>query len=177
MTRSLGRCFALAFLISGFALSGCSFRSKEAPPTEPTPPDSTARASLPSAQPLDISVAQELNDGNRLFVKVAIDARTRWSTADATLRITGYRNGEKIAEQLTPLTVLGPILESGAHRELPIVVEAPTMTDYQLELLWGAESRALVSAEPAGQQATPNSVAEILELRNVMISSERVRCT
>jgi hypothetical protein len=125
--------------------------------------------------PFSVSIAEELNDGERLYVKVAIDARAHWSTAESVVVLTGYRNGVRVGERRAPLTALGPVLEQGAHHELPIVLTAPNITDYQVELMWGRDSQELLAQKPVrpaeGVEGAP------LEVRNMSVHAERVNCS
>ncbi|NDC39247.1 MAG: hypothetical protein EBZ48_14580 [Proteobacteria bacterium] len=168
-TRRDVRWIGLA-LITIVGLMACG-----APRTVPSgvPRSAPAASEEQPRLPFGVTVSQELNDGKRLFVKAAIDAHARWSTAELVVLLTGYRNGEKVGEQVTPLTVLGPVLEQGSQHELPMVLNAPNITDYQLELLWGRDSHTVRGAKAA------NGLGRVeagLEIRNVSVRSERVNC-
>lgn len=154
----------------GFLLSGCgSTRVPKQLPSATSPAEEAKQAELP----FSLSVAQEFNDGKRLYVKAAIEAHARWSTAEAVVSLTGYREGSEVAKRQVPLASLGPVLEQGSRHEIPIVLDAPAISDYQIELMWGRDSAEMFKADapkPAG------SSEAAIELRNVSVRSERVRC-
>jgi hypothetical protein len=158
------------FIALGVVLAGCGSTRV---PKQLTSAASPAEVANQAELPFGLSVAQEFNDGKRLYVKAAIDAHARWSTAEAMVSLTGYRDGSEVAKRQVPLASLGPVLEQGSRHEIPIVLDAPAISDYQIELMWGRDSAEIFKADatkPAG------SSEAAIELRNVSVRSERVMC-
>lgn len=173
------RCLHMGRFVAGYLFlsvpAGLLLGCGAAAPQVPVPPKNVLMVSEQPQLPFSVAVVQELNDGARLFVKVGIEAHARWSTAESVVVLTGYRNGVVVGQQRTPLTALGPVLEQGSHHELPIVLTASQISDYQIELMWGRDSHELLAqrvtpVRPGHTENTP------LEVRNLSVHSERVNC-
>lgn len=137
-----------------------------------------AEGSTPG-EPFRLSVAQEFNDGERLMVVADLTANTTWQTSDVLIRLRGFMNGAQVGEVTYPVSQIAPLLKAGETREIPLLLSAAGVSDYQLDLLWGEESASVLQENKAANKsaqeiALPKPGAA--ELRNLAVSSERVNC-
>lgn len=148
-------------------MSGCSTaRTAEVPPGQI---NSAEQRQLP----YEVSVLHELNDGRTLYVAGVLEARTRWSPAETVLKLTTYREGTVVAEgTFTVDSVLSPdqgVASSTAADGQPgksgfaLSLPSSTFSDYQLEVLWGAEAAPYLVSLAASRP--------VIEVRNARLNS------
>lgn len=97
--------------------------------------------------PFSLRILDEVNDGTQLHVLAAVRAHMAWNAEKVAVRLTGMHGGQVVAAADTSLqralkrtgdTVIRP----GEDLTFALSVPIAGISDYQLELLWGAEARA-----------------------------------
>ncbi|NMC62965.1 MAG: hypothetical protein GYA55_07325 [SAR324 cluster bacterium] len=106
--------------------------------------------------PVQILIDNEKNDGERLYIKGRVKAKTAVQLRQVVVRLVSLKNGEQIGAAYYPLAEKEKerggdgMLAANDEVSFSISVPAKEITDYQLELLWGEEAlNYLVSVEPA----------------------------
>ncbi len=167
--------FLVGFL--PFLLSGCALW----PWGEPTPQivvvaSQDGEASAEQKTPFLIEVLDDANDGGRFLVLVSLLAQTDWQAQEVGLRLLGLQGGNivqrteySVAELLDEIDgdPASAVLEGGEAYELVLTTDAKGLTDYQVELFWGPEAKALFAK---------NSQAGEISLENIRIAQLRSGC-
>jgi len=147
--------FAIATL-SGCSTSGRVVAVRDQPTTEPT-----SEAHFESSEPFAIEVLNEVNDGQRLAVMTQVTAHSKWDSREVAVRLTTLRNGVPEEEKIVQLSSVMPGggIETGESlmlnpgQRVPFlltvsnaadVASGGRASDYQLELLWGNDARAIL---------------------------------
>ena len=152
--------------------------------------------------PFDVVIHDEVNDGEKLFIRAGIRSRRTWPVADLVLLLTGTRDGEPVEQEVLPLAsspdlILSGLSEDGKElsdqEELLLSLSLPSaqITDYQLDLLWGSEAapylkRTAPAAEsmraglspsvaPGDQNGTQDS-GETLHIRDFRVVTHTPNC-
>lgn len=148
-------------------LVGCS-PTVVAVPIGEEPLDSASGA-RPEVTPFVLDIVDESNDGQRLVIKGRLSAKERWSADEVVLRLTAIDDSgmqrtlrNKMSELLPDLKVLEP----DRPADFTVALASPGLSNYQLEVLWGAEATGSSSAvtPPASSQPIPTAPATGQEL-------------
>lgn len=99
--------------------------------------------------PFKLSVVDELYDGTMLHVQARIEVKTDWQVAGAALRLRGIEDGSVVEEESVPVkeiaaSALKPgkgseTVSAGATIETVLSIDASSISDYQLEMIWGED--------------------------------------
>lgn len=163
------RIIAAAAAICALVLvTGCA-SSRAAPPAVQPPP-------AERAEPFELEITDEVNDGTTLAVQGTVKSRAEWEASGVILQLTGHdQDGVPLVEERRTLAQL---IESGAERlrpgeSVPFILSIPVqqLANYQLSLLWGRE--AISAAQPVEKGAT----GEVVMLRNLEVSRRWDSCT
>jgi len=144
---------------------------------EPSTNNVLLHSQAPPAQPFTLKILDELNDGTNFHLRGRVIAKARWDLSQAVVRLTGIKNGQVVNTTHSPLLPFVKSENSISYtRHHPpqdftfsLSIPSNTITDYQLELLWGAEARGYIAKK---EKYSPNA----LQLRNVK-TERRLRCT
>lgn len=138
------------------ALVGCS-PAVVAVPIGDEPLDSASGA-RPDITPFVLDIVDESNDGQRLVIKGRLSAKEKWSADEVVLRLTAIDdNGSqrtlrnKMSELLPDLKVLEP----DRPADFTVALASPGLSNYQLEVLWGAEAKGASSAVTPSANSQP----------------------
>lgn len=133
--RALNRyTLALITIFSLFVLIGCSSSS--------SPREVLAELADENA-PLSLELIGEQRSADRLQLQLQVVPRVPFEGKSAEIRVSATREGEVIGESryhLASIETLSGLLEPRSIYPVQISVEAHDATDYQVQLLWGAEA-------------------------------------
>lgn len=172
MNRVAQYSFAFLVVLGGVPIGGCS--SAVVPvPIEEGPIDS-ANGARPDVTPFVLDILNESNDGQRLVIRGRLNAKEEWSTEEIVLRLTALDevgNQRTLFNKLSELTPDLRVVRPDGSAEFTLALASPGLSNYQLEVLWGAEAKALSSASaPQGQSSgTGLPAAQELVLRGLEV--------
>ncbi|RIL09173.1 MAG: hypothetical protein DCC75_07165 [Proteobacteria bacterium] len=138
------------------------------------------QADLGSDEQISLKVEREFNDGKLLHISASLGARVPLRRDSVIIKISGSRDGRIIREQYYPFSqVAAPKVspvsggsgqaQLGEREEFYVNIESSDITDYQIEVLWGAEAIPHLESLKRSRQAS-------VRLRNVRVSSEPGLC-
>lgn len=107
-----------------------------------------------SRAPFAVSVKEEGNDGRYLHVLAEIKPLAGIAPWELVLRITGYRAGEQIVSSIHRIDEQISVRSTNQQlTPVPVVLSIPAqgITDYQLELYWGAAAAAVLKESGAAR--------------------------
>jgi len=170
-SRSLWVSTTLPLLLGVTALSGCAFLDKlgvkPSGPSEESPIESTD-GSNPDATPFELQILEEINDGSRLTVRGRFVTKTEWNPAQIVVRLSALdEDGEQrlsyfpVVESMTGPKV--DMLEAGKSTDFTVSILSAGLSNYQVELLWGADAAPFLAAAPA------SNPEQFLALRNLEV--------
>ena len=106
--------------------------------------------------PFEISVTDAINDGNNLYLRAQVNALAAWDPEQVYIRLKGFAEGERheelvvslanAIEQQHPQAKAKFIARHFKNLFLGFSLPSQGLTDYQLELVWGPEATASLSA-------------------------------
>lgn len=154
--------------------AGCS-PSVVAVPIGDEPLDSASGA-RPDVTPFVLDIVDESNDGQRLIIKGRLSAKERWPAGGVVLRLTALDDNGTQRMLRNTLSELLPdlkVLEPDRPADFTVALASPGLSNYQLEVLWGAEAKdgASTTTPNASSQliATATSKAQELLLRGLEV--------
>lgn len=116
----------------------------------------TAHASSSPKLPFEISVTDAINDGNNLYLRAQVNALAAWDPEQVYIRLKGFAEGERheelvvslanAIEQQHPQAKTKFVARHFKNLFLGFSLPSAGLTDYQLELVWGPEATASLSA-------------------------------
>jgi hypothetical protein len=132
----------------------------------------TTSGGNPDVTPFSLEVLDEANDGERLAVHGRVVPKVAWDPSQVVVRLSALdENGESrlsyysLGGNNTLQPGAGAALEPGRPAEFTLAIPSAGITNYQLELLWGADARPfLKEATAAGSKGK-----EFLALRNLEV--------
>lgn len=145
----------------------------------------------PVAQaPLTLEVKRATNDGMALHVFARVTAHTDWDSSAVLVRLAGLNQGEVIREVSQSLSraVLQPDvmvgseerpehLAAGKSLDVYLSIAAQGITDYQIELLWGAEAVALAgNSRGLAENIVPPSSRQNVSVENPRVERRKKAC-
>jgi len=96
--------------------------------------------------PFILKVLDEVNDGSRLHVLGSVKAKSDWNSEEVVVRLLGM-NGNKEKNhadyRLSRSIAGGKFIRAGQEVTFTLDLSSGDITDYQLELLWGAETSGI----------------------------------
>lgn len=148
----------------------------EQPPLAQSPGENDSDSDLP----FSMKVMKEVNDGKELHILGSVVARTAWSADAVLIRLTSLRSGDIVGVTNFPLTKLisetrplepsaGASVKAGEELTFSLSVGSDGLTDYQLELLWGAEAKQVVEKKKRSESLR-------LTVRNIEVQTLRGDC-
>lgn len=96
-----------------------------------------------SEGPYQLRIDDEVFDGKKLFIKVAVEQLTSSVQAPSVIRLKTMHNGADVGESFIPFD------EQQQGDALQLSADAEGFTDYQVDLLWGADAESFLKAIPA----------------------------
>ncbi len=142
------------------ALVGCS-PTVVAVPIGDEPLDSASGA-RPEVTPFVLDIVDESNDGQRLVIKGRVSSKERWSAEEVVLRLTALDDNGSQRTLRNTLSELLPdlkVLEPDRPADFTVALASPGLSNYQLEVLWGAEARGSLSTTTAPASSQPIATA------------------
>lgn len=134
-------------VLSIFLLSGCSTLSS------PQPIPVITQSQDDSSQPLVLRVTEEINDGKRLHIGGQVMSKIWWESSTSFIHLKVLKDGVVTGESLLPIASLidpdiareysGPFLRPKEVKPFRLSADAAQITDYQIELVWGDDSKSL----------------------------------
>ena len=152
---------------------GCSSTIKTVPTDAPLPP--IADSSSPEV-PFDLKVIEAVNNGTVLGVLAELTPKTDWPSTDVVLKLYGLTDGEvvKTAEvRASEILKSGQNLQSGKPVQVSLQIPSDSISDYQVEALWGSDAREVRSVN----QVVTEKQAPSLRLTNVEVESKLEPCS
>jgi hypothetical protein len=129
-----------------------------------------------TANPFELKISDEFNDGKRLHVVGIVNVFTEWKSKDAVIRLSGLHNGEVLTESFIALDKL---IEASLTKEIKTVskgqqtfslsISADGVSDYQVEVLWGAD------AKPYLDILTKEAPGELV-IKNIQVETRQEAC-
>ena len=97
-------CILLMPLLS---LQGCSLLFPSPPPVQVVEEEKPVdQAGVEPENPLLLSINNEVSDGDKLFIKGSIHARTSWDLANVLIHLSSLKGGNVVGEAYYPLRTL-----------------------------------------------------------------------
>jgi hypothetical protein len=140
--------------------------------------------------PFTFRVLNEVNDGSKLHVRGEVLSKRDWDGRLLALRILSLNNGEVVDRQEFPFLEVAtekqasPELRAATPYQFLVSSTAEGVTDYQIDLVWGEDARAMFGAEK--QQALPTTEtlppalapqeSPLLTVKNLEILREHRNC-
>jgi hypothetical protein len=122
----------LYFILILMVCVGCSTQTMKPP-----------LAQSDSEGPYQLRIDDEVFDGKKLFIKVAVEQLTSSVQAPSVIRLKTMHNGADVGESFVPFD------EQQQGDALQLSADAEGFTDYQVDLLWGADAESFLKAIPA----------------------------
>ena len=108
--------------------------------------------------PFQLSVADELYDGDKLVVSGTVVGAIPWAPYEVAIQLVGYRDGKEAVRATTSVAALAkiqnpadkiePVIDAGGALPFAAAINARELAHYQLELLWGKDAKhALLLAQ------------------------------
>lgn len=139
---------------------------------------SSSDGSLLEEVPFSLKIHDEINDGSALHVRAGIVSEVEWDAREMIVRFTALDEGiientsffrlSDLAEEAGAMEVSGRIVP-GSEFVFSLSSPSRSITDYQLEVLWGSEARELL-ALPTREKVFR------LELRNLRVTPITSTC-
>jgi hypothetical protein len=152
-------------LVLGF--SGCWSTSQSV--TRSKSLNKTKRAELP----FRISVTDAVNDGSSLYLRTRVQALAPWDKNYVFIRLKGFAEGERHEEVVIPLAeaiesqhpqaksrYVGQVFK---NLFLGLSLPSEGLSDYQLELIWGKEASAALSANKSATEVQVKGVQVVYQ--------------
>ena len=115
--------------------------------------------------PFSMQVAQKFYNNDSLILRVHLTTKVAVSPADLAVEAVGLRNGEVISRDLRFLdsVISTPILESDKKISVSLQLDDPSITEYQIRGMWGADAHAkrLASLDNAGKKEILDTAANM----------------
>ena len=103
--------------------------------------------------PANLAVLSERRINDTLELLVELTPLVVWPAESISLELVALSEGEEIAHSTARISdVTADLLRPGSPVQVPISVRAPQMTDYRLEVKWGAYAALAETKSPAPQQ-------------------------
>ena len=157
----------LLCILLAFTFCGCWSTSKSAARTAVA--SKTRRAELP----FRVSVTDAVNDGSTLYLRTKLQALAPWDKDFVFLRLKGFAEGERHEEVVVPLAeaienqhpqaksrYIGQVFK---NLFLGLSLPSEGLTDYQLELIWGKEASAALSANKSATEVNVKGVQVVYQ--------------
>lgn len=175
-SRRSATCSVVLFFV--VALSACSAGSSH----DGVPPP-VASSAEDVTLPFVLTIAEEINDGERLHVLAGVKANATWDLAQVVLRLTSLKEGQPVGESFFPLASLlekdpgargdgGSVIREGELKRVALSVSAKEFSDYQLDLLWGQEAERYLSSSSASDKSR-----DVLEVHDISLVRARTACS
>lgn len=135
-------CYMKLILISLLLFVGCS--SKQVVKQE-------VESFRDTNLPFSFEIKEEANDGTSLYLNAQVSAYQPWGQDEVLVHLSGLVNGEVVSEYFYSLSGLVKtqypnedlVGQTFSARSLLFSIPLAGQTDYQVELLWGSDAKAL----------------------------------
>lgn len=130
--------------------------------------------------PFNLEILEEINDGSRLHVVATLQVRTDWQAADLIARLVGLNQGQLVVvayypfdkkKGIDPQEAASELLREGSELRFTMSIPSGEISDYQLELCWGAEAREHLDKLAKLEERLPR-----LTIRKIELLNERGDC-
>lgn len=119
--------------------------------------------------PASVAILSERRVDDQLQLMVQLDPVAVWPAAGVSVEVTAIRDGEEVGSRSASPKTIDGLLRPGVPVKLPLSIAAVGMTDYRLDVKWGAHGaetpEPLVAAIP--QNHTDKQVGEATSLPSV----------
>ncbi len=130
-------------------------------------------------EPFDFEIVEEVNDGSRLHLVASLQVRTDWRADEVVARLVGLDQGQIVSTAYYPFSKkkdaeqgeLPEILRSGEQLRFALSIPSSEISDYQLELFWGADAKEHLSKLAEFENRPP-----LLTIRKIELFRERGKC-
>lgn len=146
----------------------------------PAPVASVQQHSTARKVPFKVDIVQEVNDGVELEIQGKLHTHFNWDPDSVVVRVTGLQNGVPGFRYAAPLSQLltdsVDTLKAGENYRFSLVLAGSQISDYQLEILWGAEAEGVPSASRETQAKTSGLILSEIEVLRRMDCSAGPDC-
>lgn len=176
---SLSKALSLLVVCASVSVSGCSSLFGSSPKTYGAGGvalEATAGAD-PDVTPFILEVVEEINDEDKVIIKGRILPKTDWNASEVVAKVSAldregrqrvsyHRMSDVVASrqgQVSPPL----LLEKDVAQTFSLSLPVKGLSNYQLEVLWGADAEPFADRKPATEQKVEPT--QFIALRNMEV--------